>query len=83
MRRANLRKRYELSETGSDNTPQKKLKSDTKSDTTTKTVDDLRDAIMNRLKSEPDMLHLFANVDQHISKLSTEQIRLLLSFMEN
>lgn len=77
------RNEHELSETEPDNTPQEDWKADTKPDTPARTLDDLRESIMDRLKDEPDMLQLFANVDQHISKLTADQVRSLLSSMDN
>ena len=77
------RRNRELPETEPDNTPQEDWNVYTKPDTSTGTLDDLREAIMNRLKDEPDMLQLFANVDQHISKLTVDQVRSLLSSMDH
>ena len=73
----------ELSETESDIAAQENEKVGTKPDTPTETLNDLREAIMNHLKDEPDMLQLFANIDQHISKLTVNQIRSLLSSMDH
>ena len=72
-----------LSETDPNNVSQEDYKADTKSETPARTLDDMREAITNRLKDEPDMLQLFANVEQNISKLSADEIKLLLSSIDH
>lgn len=45
----------------------------------TETLDDVRNEITSRLRDEPDMLSLFGMVDRNISKLTTSEIKSLIS----
>lgn len=51
---------------------------DTEQDDTV-TLEEIREEITHCLKDEPDMLQLFAMVDQNISELSADEIKFLIS----